>query len=152
MLQPGDIIPEVHFTDENGQRIELAGLLDRPLVLFFYPKDNTPGCTMEACSFRDRYAAFLGVGAAVVGVSSDDKGSHARFRERHQLPFRLITDPDGNARRVFDIPKTWGILPGRATFVIDPDRRILTSFNSQFAPETHVAKALAALTKASQTT
>ncbi len=151
MLQRGDSVPEMFLTGERGERVELAALLDRPLVLFFYPKDNTPGCTMEACGFRDRYTAFLDAGANVAGVSADDPASHARFKERFHLPFRLMTDRDGSARRVFGVPKTWGILPGRATFVIGIDRRIIDAFNSQFMPEAHVTNALNALRTAHQT-
>lgn len=107
---------------------------------------------MEACGFRDNYQAFLDVGATVIGVSSDGEASHARFRERHRLPYRLMTDRGGAARRAFGVPNTWGVLPGRATFVISGDGRIVSAFNSQFAPDAHIAHALAALTDSSRTT
>jgi len=145
MLQHGDLAPDIQLFDEHGEGVALHGLLDRPVVLFFYPKDNTPGCTMEACGFRDNYEAFLTAGAAVIGVSSDDERSHARFRSKHNLPFRLLTDRGSAARRAFGVPNTWGVLPGRATFVIGRDGRILSAFNSQFMPEAHVTNALAAL-------
>jgi len=146
MLAVGQSVPEVSLIDEHGERVELRALLDRPLVLFFYPKDNTPGCTMEVCGFRDAYETFLHAGAAIVGVSSDGEASHARFREKHHLPYRLLTDRGGVARRAFAVPNTWGVLPGRATFVIDTDGTIVSSFNSQFTPEAHISNALAALT------
>jgi len=123
----------------------LGSLIDRPLVVFFYPKDNTPGCTAEVCAFRDDYEAFVEAGADVIGISSDDSQSHASFRERHRLPYRLMSDPGGDARKAFGIPRTLGILPGRATFVIDRQGTILYAFNSQFAPERHVKNALEAL-------
>ena len=145
MLTRGDHIPGVSLVNADGAQVLLGSLIDRPTVLFFYPKDNTPGCTVEVCSFRDDYQAFVEAGADVIGVSSDDAHSHARFRERHHLPFRLMSDPGGEARRAFGVPKTLGIIPGRATFVIDRDGTILYAFNSQFAPEKHVANALAAL-------
>jgi peroxiredoxin Q/BCP len=145
MLARGDHIPDVPLINADGATVLLGSLIDRPVVLFFYPKDNTPGCTVEACSFRDVYQAFVETGADVIGVSSDDTQSHARFRERHHLPYRLMSDPGGVARKAFGVPKTLGILPGRATFVIDRDGTILYAFNSQFAPERHVANALAAL-------
>jgi thioredoxin-dependent peroxiredoxin len=144
MLNAADPIPNVTLVDEGGARIPLASLLDRPLVLYFYPKDETPGCTAQACRFRDDYDDFVSAGAQVIGVSSDDAQSHARFREKYRLPFRLMSDPDGTARSAFGIPKTLGLLPGRATFVI-ADGAIVYAFNSQFAPAQHVQKALAAL-------
>jgi thioredoxin-dependent peroxiredoxin len=145
MLNRGDHIPDVPLVNADGSTVLLGSLIDRPLVLFFYPKDNTPGCTAEACAFRDEYQAFVEAGADVIGVSSDDNQSHANFRERHRLPYRLMSDPDGEARKAFGIPKTLGILPGRATFVINRQGTILYAFNSQFAPERHVKNALEAL-------
>jgi len=144
MLGQNDRIPDVALIDENGSSIPLASLVDRPTVLYFYPKDNTPGCSAEACKFRDDYEDFTAAGAQVIGVSSDDAASHARFREKYRLPFRLMSDPGGAARRAFGIPSTFGILPGRATFVI-AGGAIVYAFNSQFAPAQHVRRALAAL-------
>jgi thioredoxin-dependent peroxiredoxin len=145
MLAPGDPIPDVSLVDGNGRTVTIASLLDRPIVLYFYPKDDTPGCSREACAFRDDYDAFVEAGADVIGVSSDDSSAHARFREKYRLPFRLMSDPGGVARKAFGVPATFGILPGRATFVIAPNGSILYAFNSQFAPQRHVANALAAL-------
>lgn len=145
MLQTGQMIPNVHFVDETGAPVAAHSLLGASLVLFFYPKDETPGCVAEACAFRDDYESFVDAGATVIGVSSDDASSHARFKARHRLPFRLLSDPGAVARRAFGIPKTLGILPGRATFVIDADGRIRESFNSQFAPQRHVERASAVL-------
>ena len=145
MLDRGDRIPDVSLVDADGRALTLSSLLERPIVLYFYPKDDTPGCTAEACRFRDDYDAFVEAGADVIGVSSDDAASHARFRTKHGLPFRLMSDPGGAARKAFGIPKTLGVLPGRATFVIARDGSILYAFNSQFAPAQHVAHALEAL-------
>ncbi|HTX57874.1 MAG TPA: peroxiredoxin [Candidatus Acidoferrales bacterium] len=145
MLARGDRIPDVTFVDTSGERVALTALVDRPIVLYFYPKDDTPGCSAEACRFRDQYEAFVAAGADVIGVSSDDPKSHARFREKYQLPFRLMSDPGGAARKAFGVPSTLGILPGRATFVIARDGKIIYTFNSQFTPDRHVANALAAL-------
>jgi peroxiredoxin Q/BCP len=145
MLNRGDHIPDVPLVNADGSTVLLGSLIDRPLVLFFYPKDNTPGCTAEVCAFRDDYQAFVEAGADVIGVSSDDNQSHANFRERHRLPYRLMSDPGGAARKAFGIPKTLGVLPGRATFVINRQGTILYAFNSQFAPERHVKNALEAL-------
>jgi peroxiredoxin Q/BCP len=145
MLARGEHIPNVPLVKADGATVLLGSLIDRPMVLFFYPKDNTPGCTVEVCAFRDDYLAFVEAGADVIGVSSDDTRSHAKFRERHNLPYRLMSDPDGEARKAFGVPKTLGILPGRATFVIDRQGTIVYAFNSQFAPEKHVKIALEAL-------
>jgi thioredoxin-dependent peroxiredoxin len=145
MLSRGARVPEVTLIDANGAKVTLASLIDRPLVLYFYPKDDTPGCSAEACRFRDEYEAFLEAGADVIGVSSDDPKSHVRFREKYNLPFRLMSDPGGAARKAFGVPNTLGIIAGRATFVIDRDGKVLYSFNSQFLPERHVSNALAAL-------
>jgi peroxiredoxin Q/BCP len=145
MLDTGDTAPDVAFVDENGALVPLRVLLGRTLVLYFYPKDDTPGCTMEACGFRDAYNDFLDAGAEVIGVSADNAASHARFRERHKLPFRLLSDPGEAARKAFKVPNTFGILPGRATFVIEPGGRIVYAFNSQFNPQGHIKNALAAI-------
>ena len=145
MLNQGDTIPNVTLVDGDGTSLALATLVDRPIVLYFYPKDETPGCIAEACSFRDEYEAFVDAGADVIGVSSDGTQSHARFREKHKLPFRLMSDPGGAARKAFGVPSTFGIIPGRATFVIARDGTILYSFNSQFAPHQHVQRALSAV-------
>lgn len=114
-------------------------------MLFFYPKDNTAGCTAEVCSFRDAYEDFVEAGAEVAGVSSDDGASHEGFAAKHKLPFRLLTDTDEIARKAFGIPKTLGLFPGRATFVIDPGGTVLHAFNSQFAPLKHVSEAMTTL-------
>lgn len=145
MLGPGDAIPTSTLLDERDEPVSLASLVERPLVLFFYPKDDTPGCTAEVCAFRDAYQDFTDAGATVIGVSSDTAQSHARFKTRHNLPFRLLRDPQGTVRKDFGVPKTLGVLPGRATFVIGVDGRIVYAFNSQFAPALHVANALGAL-------
>lgn len=149
MLSRGARIPDVMLVGADGTKVALPSLIDRPIVLYFYPKDDTPGCSSEACRFRDEYEAFLAAGADVIGVSSDDGRSHARFRQKYSLPFRLMSDPDGSARKAFGIPNTLGILPGRATFVINREGKILYSFSSQFLPQRHVSNALAALRVAS---
>ena len=146
MLKAGERAPEVTLVDDAAARVALHTLLDRPLVLYFYPKDDTPGCTAEACAFRDAYESFTDAGADVIGVSSDSGNAHATFKARHHLPFRLMSDPDGSARNAFGVPKTFGIIPGRATFVIDRDGTIRYAFNSQFMATAHVANALKAIT------
>jgi peroxiredoxin Q/BCP len=143
LLRPGDAAPDFRLSSPGGHKVALSDFVGRqPLVLYFYPKDDTPGCTREACAFRDAYAQFVAAGAAVVGVSSDGGVSHAQFAARHRLPFPLLTDEDGAARRAFGVPKTLGLLEGRVTFVIDKSGVIRHIFSSQIQPKRHVAEAL----------
>jgi peroxiredoxin Q/BCP len=119
-------------------------------VLFFYPKDNTPVCTAEACSFRDAYSDISGLNAEVIGISSDSAGSHQKFAEKHNLPFPLASDPDGTLRRAFGVPRTLGLFPGRTTYVIDKSGVVRLVFSAALSAEKHVAEAkrtLATLTK-----
>jgi thioredoxin-dependent peroxiredoxin len=145
MLKPGQPAPDVAFVALDGSQIDLTAFRGKPLVLFFYPKDNTVGCTIEACTFRDAYQDFVDAGAEVVGVSNDDPASHRQFIEKSRLPFRLLSDTGGRGRAAFGVPSTLGVIPGRATFVIDADGTILHAFNSQFMLAQHVTRALAAL-------
>jgi peroxiredoxin Q/BCP len=118
------------------------------VVLFFYPKDNTPGCTREACSFRDSFEAFRDTGAELIGISSDSGTSHQQFAGRFRLPFLLLSDHDGTVRARYGVAKTLGILPGRMTFLIDRKGIIRFAFASQFQPAQHVVRALRALKEA----
>ncbi|MDX2086184.1 MAG: peroxiredoxin [Candidatus Melainabacteria bacterium] len=141
-LTVGDRLPDISLTGLDGQPVRLHDLLDSHLVLFFYPKDDTPGCTQEACSFRDMYDIFLRLGARVVGISADSVESHRRFSERHGLPFLLLSDPEHLARRALGVPNTLGFIPGRVTYVIDRDGVIRQVFNAQFHPQAHIDQAL----------
>jgi peroxiredoxin Q/BCP len=143
MLAIGDRLPDVELIDQDGEPVRLHDRVGpRVLVVYFYPKDETPGCTIEACGFRDTYTDFVGAGAEVIGISSDSADSHRRFRDRHDLPFTLLSDPAGAAQRAFGVSKTLGLLPGRVTFVIDRQGRIEHVFNSQVRARKHVASAL----------
>lgn len=143
MLEPGQTIPDVSLVDADGTPVHLRDLLgERVLVVYFYPKDDTPGCTAQACGFRDAYEDFVRAGAEVVGISRDSQASHHAFAKKHRLPFRLLSDPDGEASRAFGVKKTLGLLPGRATFVVDRQGRILDAFSSQIRVGTHVERAL----------
>lgn len=122
------------------------GLGNKALVLFFYPADATPGCTKEACAFRDAYADFKTAGAAVFGISSDGAESHADFIAANSLPFPLLVDEGDEARAAFGVkPDFFGALKGRQTFVVDKTGTITDSFNDQFGAEKHVPRALEAL-------
>jgi thioredoxin-dependent peroxiredoxin len=143
-LTTGDHAPDFTLPDQNGQPVHLSELLKQShVVLYFYPKDETPGCTAEACSFRDQYEVFREAGAEVVGVSSDSVESHQQFAQHHRLPFLLLSDAQGEVRKLYGVQSTLGFLPGRVTFVIDRDGIVRYSFNSQMNPLRHVPEALA---------
>jgi len=142
----GAVAPDFELADASGRKLTLAEFRGRKaVVLYFYPKDDTPGCTKEACSFRDHYEDFVAAGAEVVGVSSDDGASHQRFTKKYQLPFTLLSDPGGTVRKLYGVPATLGLLPGRVTFVIDKDGVVRHVFNSQLAATQHVDEALRTL-------
>jgi thioredoxin-dependent peroxiredoxin len=145
-IGPNDPAPDVSLSLHTGARVSLAGLYrDRPLVLFFYPKDGTAICTKEACAFRDAYQDFVDAGATVVGVSSDSADNHQAFADQHRLPYLLATDADGAVRRAFGVPKTLGFLPGRVTYVIDCTGVVRHMFSAQLAADRHAQEALDAV-------
>ncbi|HEX8428303.1 peroxiredoxin [Hymenobacter sp.] len=143
MLQLGDIAPDFTLKTTTGEAFRLADQRgQRAIVLYFYPKDDTPGCTAEACSFRDQYQDFQDLGAEVVGVSSDSEASHQKFTQKHRLPFPLLADTSGQVRKLYEVPRALlGILPGRVTFVIDKEGVIRYIFNSMNRATDHVAHA-----------
>ena len=140
-LGVGDRIPTFELVDQNGDRQSSASLRGRCLVLFFYPKDETPGCTLQACSFRDSHSELLELGALVWGVSGDDTISHRRFAYRHSLPFPLLSDPGNTLRQRFGVPRTMGLFPGRVTYVIDGDGVIRHRFDNLLDGPAHVREA-----------
>ena len=142
----GDAAPDFSLPDAAGKQVRLSDFRGRKsVVLYFYPKDDTPGCTKEACSFRDNYEAFTDAGAEVIGVSSDSEASHQKFAEKFKLPFTLVADGGGAVRKRYGVPATLGLLPGRVTFVIDRDGVVRHVFNSQLQATQHVAEAMTAL-------
>ncbi len=147
-LSVGDKAPDFQARDHNGRSVRLSDYRGRWVVLFFYPKDNTPICTREACSFRDAYEEFLEIGAVVLGVSADPPESHARFAAQYRLGFPLLTD-DGSLSRLFGVRKLLGILPRRATFVIDPEGTVAMVFYADLFAAAHVRRAMQAIRRAS---
>jgi len=145
MINKGEAAPSFELPSVGGGTFRLGERRGRPVVVYFYPKDHTPGCTAEAKAFRDQYDAFLAAGAEVVGVSSDTIESHQRFADKHRLPFPLLSDARGEVRQAFGVEKTLGLIPGRATFVIDGDGIVRHAFASQLAATKHVDEALTAL-------
>jgi peroxiredoxin Q/BCP len=125
MLKNGTSAPEFVLPDENGNNVALADLLaDGPLILYFYPADFTPGCTKEACSIRDIHDDIQSVGLTVVGVSPQDADSHQKFRDKHELPFKLLCDPDKVAIKAYDVDGPLGIGVRRVTYLINQDGTI----------------------------
>ena len=137
--QVGDQAPDFTLNAQDGKPVALEDFLGKKaVVLYFYPKDNTRICTKEACSFRDSYSAFTDAGAEVLGVSSDSEKSHEGFAEEQHLPFKLLSDPGAEVRKLYGVPSTIGLVPGRVTFVIDKGGIIRLTFNSQTDAEKHV--------------
>lgn len=147
-LNVGEVIPQFSLPDQDGKLFnsnEIVG--KKPLVIFFYPKDYTPGCTMEVCSFRDSYEEFTELGAVVIGISSDSENTHRRFASKYRLPFKLLADKQKKVSRLFKVEsKLFNLLPGRETYVVSKEGVILMVFNSINASR-HMEKALKALKK-----
>jgi peroxiredoxin Q/BCP len=145
MLTAGTTAPDFTLPDLTDQPFRLADQRGRPVVLFFYPKDDSAVCTREACSFRDNYDAFREAGADVVGISGDSVESHQAFAHKHGLPYRLLTDAGGQVQDLYGVPRLFGVIPGRATFVVDAQGVIRHVFSSPLFPGRHVRGALEAV-------
>jgi thioredoxin-dependent peroxiredoxin len=139
----GKPVPDFSLPSTGNSAFILSSARGAKLVLYFYPKDNTPGCTAEACAFRDSHEVFTDAGAEVVGVSSDSVDRHAAFAGRHRLPFTLLSDAGGEVRKRYGVPAKLGILPGRVTYVIDRDGVVRHVFSSMTHIDQHVSEALA---------
>lgn len=140
-VQVGDLAPDFTLNDANGIPVSLHDLLGKnEIILFFYPKDNTPVCTAEACAFRDSYEEFQKLGAEVVGISSDNSVSHRSFAALHRLPFLLLSDPGNVVRKRYGAASVFGLLPGRVTYLIDREGIVQHVFSSAFNAAQHVAE------------
>lgn len=144
-LAAGDRAPLIALPDAEGVERRSDQLGGAPLVLFFYPKDETPGCTAEACAFRDAYSELQALGAEVWGVSGDDAASHRRFRDRHALPYPLLVDEGNRLRKTFGVPNALLLLPGRVTYVIDGQGVIRHRFDDLLNGPAHLREARTAL-------
>jgi len=146
-VKVGDKAPPFSLLSEKGETANLSDLLgQRPLVLYFYPKDNTAVCTKEASAFRDNFDKFNNIeGAQIVGISSDSVDSHKRFSRDFGLPFTLLSDTGGKVRKLYGVPKSFGLLPGRVTYVIDKEGIVRHIFSSQLDYQKHIQEALYAL-------
>jgi peroxiredoxin Q/BCP len=138
----GDKAPDFKLPTQMGDRVTLSEYFGKKsVVLYFYPKDETTGCTKEACAFRDNYDVFTTLGAEVLGVSGQSVESHKSFASHHGLPFLLLSDADNKVRSLYGVPATMGIIPGRVTYIIDKKGIVRHIFNSQYQPEKHVEEA-----------
>jgi peroxiredoxin Q/BCP len=148
----GDVAPEFSLPAQDGSQVTLSSFRgDKVVVLYFYPKDETAGCTREACAFRDSHDSFAEAGAQVIGVSSDSVASHDRFARRHGLPFMLLADADGAVRSAYGVAASlFGLIPGRVTFVIDREGVVRHVFSSQANIGKHIDGALSIVTSLSR--
>ena len=147
-IQIGDKLPNFKATKQDGTQFESTYIHEKPVVIYFYPKDFTPGCTTQACSFRDAYQDFQDLGAEVIGVSGDSATSHQNFQQKYKLPFILLSDADRKLRRLFGVPTSlFGLLPGRVTYVFDAKGFCIYIFDSMSA-KNHIERALKAIQKA----
>ena len=147
-LAIGDQVPYFEAYNANGQLVQSSSFINKQVVvLYFYPKDDTPGCTKQACTFRDHFSDYQELGATIIGVSSDDSQSHQQFQNKFQLPFELLADPKQAIRKLFGVPTNlFGLLPGRVTYIIDEKGIVVGMHNSQL-PAKHHSKSIELLKK-----
>ncbi len=142
MVKIGDSAPDFTLPSQMGDNVTLSEYFGKKnIVLYFYPKDETAGCTREACSFRDAYNELTSLDAQVLGVSGQSVESHKSFASHYGLPFLLLADVGDNVRELYGVPKTLGLLPGRVTYIIDKQGVVRHIFNSQTQAERHVKEA-----------
>lgn len=144
-IKVGDTAPDFTLPSQKGSPVSLRDLRGKAVVLYFYPKDDTPGCTTESCAFRDQYEVFKTSGAEVIGVSSDSPESHQKFAAKYQLPFTLLSDKGDQVRKQYGATAAFGLFPGRVTYVIDPQGVVQYIFNSMFNSKGHVEESLKTL-------
>jgi thioredoxin-dependent peroxiredoxin len=142
VVKVGDHAPDFTLISQFGDNVTLSEYLGKKsIVLYFYPKDESPGCTKEACSFRDSYQQLADLGAEVLGVSGQSMESHMAFASHYGLPFVLLSDKDNKVRMLYGVPATMGIIPGRVTYIIDKKGVVRHVFNSQTQAQRHVEEA-----------
>ena len=146
-IQIGDKLPHFTAVKQDGTAFDSNSIQNKPVVIYFYPKDNTPGCTSQACSFRDAYQDFQDLGAEVIGVSGDSVSSHQNFQQKHKLPFVLLSDSDRKLRKLFGVPTAlFGLIPGRVTYVFNASGKAIYIFDNMSA-KNHIIKALDSIKK-----
>lgn len=139
----GSVPPNFTLKDQDGKTVSLSKFKGKPVVLYFYPADETPGCTKQACAFRDSYEKYKKAGAEVIGISGDDAASHKAFAKKYRLPFTLLSDEGNKVRKEWGVPSDlFGTLPGRQTYVLDKKGVVQYIYNNQFQPEKHIGETL----------
>ena len=147
-IKVGDKIPAFSLKNQDDQLVNIEQFIGKPFVVYFYPKDDTPGCTIEACSFRDTYEDFKDVGAEVIGISADSPASHRQFADKHRLPFVLLSDEDKEVQKLFGVPRgMFGLLPGRVTYIFDAAGKVKHIFSSSINMKAHVKESISSLTE-----
>lgn len=142
-IKVGDRVPVFSLPSQTGTTVNISDLLGKKsLVIYFYPKDDTPGCTAESCAFRDSYEVFTDAGAEVIGISADSPQSHQQFAQKYNLPFTLLSDSDNRVRKLFGVPATLFVLPGRVTYIIDKEGIVRHIFDSMLDFKAHVTESL----------
>ncbi|QGZ88468.1 peroxiredoxin [Microcystis aeruginosa] len=142
-IKVGDRIPDFSLPSQTGTTVNISDLIGKKsLVIYFYPKDDTPGCTAESCAFRDSYEVFTDAGAEVIGISADSPQSHQQFAQKYNLPFTLLSDSDNRVRKLFGVPATLFVLPGRVTYIIDKEGIVRHIFDSMLDFKAHVTESL----------
>jgi len=140
----GDSVPRSELLDQYGQLFKLDSVIGKKnLVIYFYPKDDSPGCTKESCAFRDQFEAFEDAEALIIGINAQSVESHLKFAKKHNLNFTLLSDKGNSVRKLFGVPSNlFGLIPGRVTYLINKEGKIIYLFNSQIQAEKHVVEAL----------
>jgi peroxiredoxin Q/BCP len=148
----GDRIPAFSALDQHGKLFDSNSVLgQKNLVIYFYPKDDSPGCTKQACSFRDQFEVFAGAGALIIGISSQSVESHREFAEKYHLTYTLLSDENQKIRKMFGVPANFlGLIPGRVTYIVDRQGKVVYIFNSQVRAEQHVTESLRILKELTQ--
>ncbi len=143
-IEVGSKLPKFELTDQNGKLFSLDSVLGKKnLVIYFYPKDDSPGCTKEACSFRDQFEVFSDADAMIIGISAQSVTSHLEFAKKYGLNYTLLSDTGNQVRKLFGVPSNlFGLIPGRVTYVINKKGEVAFVFNSQIQAEKHVDEAL----------
>jgi peroxiredoxin Q/BCP len=151
-IQVGDKIPSFTLLNQNNQEVDINSFVGtKNIVIYFYPKDNTPGCTKEACSFRDAMQNLNNLDCEIIGISADSVSSHKAFATQYNLKFNLLSDTNNQIRKLFGVPRNlFGIIPGRVSYICDKEGIVLHIVNSQMNPEKHIQETfetLQAITK-----
>jgi thioredoxin-dependent peroxiredoxin len=143
-IEVGSTVPQFTLSDQNGNLFNINSVSGRKnLVIYFYPKDDSPGCTKEACYFRDEFEVFKEADALIIGISGQSVDSHKKFAEKYRLSYTLLSDDENKVRKLFGVPSNFlGLLPGRVTYIVDKSGKVVYIFNSQTDAKGHVDEAM----------